>query len=126
MPSDVYRLHRAELNKINDKKLKHRRLVELTCIEQCVNIFKTGIVQRKRLTSVDGETPRVHAMTFDPANGLLKELKVDYEKHLGDLEEVYSLYDGAQSCLWSVAEGRKDRKRKAEESNGEVKRKATA
>jgi len=28
---------------------RHRRLVELTVAEQCVNLYKTGIVQKSRV-----------------------------------------------------------------------------
>ncbi len=27
----------------------HRKLVELNVIEQCINVYKTGVVQRRRL-----------------------------------------------------------------------------
>ena len=46
---DVYRLHSSELNAIKDPEQRHRRLVELNVIEQCINLFKTGVVQRKRV-----------------------------------------------------------------------------
>ena len=46
---DVYRLHSSELNAIKDPEMRHRRLVELNVIEQCINLFKTGVVQRKRV-----------------------------------------------------------------------------
>ena len=45
---DVTRLHADELRAISDPELKHRRLVELNVMEQCLNIFKTGVVQRRR------------------------------------------------------------------------------
>jgi carbonic anhydrase len=70
---DVYRLHRAELDAISDPEKRHRRLVELNVIEQCVNLFKTGAVQRMRVqTFKDGAeytTPRIHPCVFDPATG---------------------------------------------------------
>jgi carbonic anhydrase len=44
-----YRLHRLELNAIEDPEQRHCRLVELNVIEQCINLFKTGAVQRRRL-----------------------------------------------------------------------------
>jgi len=75
---DTYRLHRDELNAIEDETARQRRLVELNVIEQCLNIFKTAVVQRKRVESYQkqksegkdiGSTftePRVHAYVYDP------------------------------------------------------------
>ncbi|RYH27256.1 hypothetical protein EON65_13705, partial [archaeon] len=39
---DVYRLNRDYLDLIQDENQKHRTLVELNVIEQCLNIYKTG------------------------------------------------------------------------------------
>ena len=44
-------MHRVELDGIKDEEDRHRRLVELNVVEQCINIFKTGVVQRKRLAT---------------------------------------------------------------------------
>jgi len=44
-----YRLHKKELDAISDPTARHRRLVELNVIEQCINLFKTGVVQRRRV-----------------------------------------------------------------------------
>ena len=69
---DVYRLHADELNKIEDPEKRHRRLVELNVIEQCINLFKTGVVQRKRVeVSASGSGETRHALmvqecTFPP------------------------------------------------------------
>ena len=72
---DTYRLHRKELNAIEDITARQRRLVELNVVEQvnysswkdlktllkflilyyhapqCLNIFKTAVVQRKRVST---------------------------------------------------------------------------
>ena len=45
---DVYRLHAGELDAIEDPEERHRRLVEKNVVEQCLNVFKTGVVQRRR------------------------------------------------------------------------------
>ncbi|MFZ1848703.1 MAG: carbonic anhydrase, partial [Saprospiraceae bacterium] len=42
---DVYRLHRTELNAIEDMDSRYDRLVELNVQEQCVNLIKTAAVQ---------------------------------------------------------------------------------
>ena len=75
-----YRLHREELNDIRDPEHRHRRLVELNVVEQCLNLFKTGAVQRRRVETFrsgsDYTTPRIHACVFDPRIGYLNRLPV--------------------------------------------------
>jgi hypothetical protein len=46
---DVYRLHKKELDSIEDKDLRTRRLVELNAQEQALNVYKTAVVQRRRV-----------------------------------------------------------------------------
>jgi carbonic anhydrase len=76
----VYRLHRRELDAIRDPEKRHRRLVELNVIEQCINLFKTGAVQRMRVETYkqgfEYTIPRIHACVFDPATGELNRLEV--------------------------------------------------
>jgi carbonic anhydrase len=94
---DVYRLHQKELDAISDPNERHRRLVDLNVIEQCVNLFKTGVVQAKRVeTFNDGAPyaiPRVHPVVFDPNTGELKKLKIDFDKYMKDLNGIYDLYN---------------------------------
>jgi len=77
---DVYRLHRKELDAVTDPEARHRRLVEINVIEQCVNLYKTGAVQRRRIETFKEGTeytmPRIHPCVFDPATGLLTQLDV--------------------------------------------------
>ena len=51
---DVYRLHQQELDDIADHELRVRRLIELNVVEQCLNIYKTGIVQNQRKLTYGG------------------------------------------------------------------------
>jgi carbonic anhydrase len=94
---DVYRLHRDTLDRIVNEDDRQRRLVELNVIEQCVNVYKTGIVQRKRLqnrSSGDKDlvnAPRIHGLVFDTSNGILQRLEVDYSR-VGSLDSIYGLY----------------------------------
>lgn len=107
---DVYRLHKETLSYIADENERHRRLVELNVIEQCINIYKTGIFQRRRMQSIaadkkktleNGEatqalstqTPRIHALVFDPKDGTLKKLDVNFESRIGSLDHIYGLYE---------------------------------
>ena len=95
---DVYRLHLDELDAITDPEDRHRRFVELNVKEQCLNLFKTSVVQAKRLQTYHDDTirfsyPRIHGVTFDPANGLLNRLPLDFKKAISDLQHVYDLFD---------------------------------
>jgi carbonic anhydrase len=75
-----YRLHQKELDSIRNADKRHRRLVELNVIEQCINVYKTGVVQRRRVeTYQEGQeftTPRIHGLVFDPKDGRLIRLNV--------------------------------------------------
>ena len=77
-----------------------QRLVEKNVIEQCLNVYKTGVVQHHRLKTfhnkekynTDFAYPRVHAMVFDPSDGLLQKLQVDFKASIAELQDVYDLY----------------------------------
>lgn len=116
-----YRLHRPELDSISDPEQRHRRLVELNVVEQCINLFKTGAIQRRRVqTYKKGKpytTPRVHACVFEPTTGEMRRLdvrgilvellsdaclnrltmsffllQVDFSQYISELHEIYDLY----------------------------------
>ena len=94
---DIYRLHQSELDSIEDREERHRRLVECNVVEQCINLFKTGVVQRRRVeTFLDEEseltTPRIYACVYDPRTGLLTPLKVDFRQYMTELHDIYDLY----------------------------------
>ena len=91
----MYRLHRVELDAIEDDEVRHRRLVELNVAEQCLNLYKTGVVQKRRLATYHDPNepityPRIHGLVFDPATGVLCKVPIDYRR---DLEELRSTYD---------------------------------
>lgn len=87
---DVYRLHEAELDAIDGSK-RYDRLVELNVIEQCRNIIKTAAVQK---TFSDNGYPIVHGWVFDFKDGLLTDLKIDFENVLAGIQKIYNLTDG--------------------------------
>jgi carbonic anhydrase len=100
---DVYRIHRVELDSITDEHEKHRRMVELNVQEQCVNVHKTSIVQRRRMESIHenksgvvDETkmvPQIHGMVFDPSTGVLNKLPIDFTSiYNNELKGTYDLY----------------------------------
>jgi len=95
---DTYRLHREELEAIEDLEARHRRLVEINVVEQCLNVYKTTVVQRKRLETHGDPTsdfayPRIHGLVFDPSDGVLHRLDIDYRAHIGELGGIYDLFD---------------------------------
>lgn len=84
---DVYRLHQKELNALADEEQKYRRLVELNVQEQCINIIKTAEVQ---LAIRQGRL-NIHGWVMDLASGRLIDLKIDFEKVLAGIMEIYRL-----------------------------------
>lgn len=85
---DVYRLHRGELNAIEDEEQRYRRLIELNVQEQCIQVIKTSWVQKS--FNRNGY-PTVHGWVYDIADGLLKDLNVDFFKVMEGIQEIYRL-----------------------------------
>ncbi|RYE25031.1 MAG: carbonic anhydrase [Sphingobacteriales bacterium] len=85
---DVYRLHQNELDAIADEHARYNRLVELNVQEQCVNVIKTAVVQKSYLAN---NYPTVHGWVFDLKTGLLKDLNIDFNKILKDIQKIYNL-----------------------------------
>lgn len=84
---DVYRIHKNELNAITDEGIKYDRLVQLNVKEQCVNLIKTAAVQK----AYRDRGLKVHGWVFDVHTGKLIDLKIDFEKYLKDIMEIYHL-----------------------------------
>lgn len=84
---DVYRMHKDELNAIEDEEQRYKRLVELNVEEQCINILKTAEVQRARRD----RDLTVHGWVFDVHSGQLIDLKIDFVKLLENIKEIYRL-----------------------------------
>lgn len=85
---DVYRIHKAELDAIADEHQRYNRLVELNVEEQCINIIKTAALQ---LSFISQGYPIVHGWVFDLHNGRIVDLKIDFERILKGIEEIYDL-----------------------------------
>ena len=85
---DVYRLHRVELDAIQDEEARYRRLVELNVQEQCVNVIKFANVQKRYAKT---GFPIVHGWVFDTHVGILKDLQLDFGKILKSIQEIYDL-----------------------------------
>ncbi len=84
---DVYRLHRKELETIEDEEKKYDRLVELNVQEQCVNLIKTSSVQK----AYRDRGLKVHGWVFDIHTGELVDLKIDFDAILKNIMEIYHL-----------------------------------
>jgi carbonic anhydrase len=85
---NVYRTHYDELTAITDEAERYARLVELNVIEQCINVIKIASIQR---SYAESHFPTVHGLVYDLKNGLLKDLKIDFEKELGDIQKIYKI-----------------------------------
>ncbi|MBL7814364.1 MAG: carbonic anhydrase [Saprospiraceae bacterium] len=84
---DVYRLHQAELDAIEDVSKRYNRLIELNVQEQCVNLIKTAAVQeayRERGLTVQG-------WVFDIHTGRIVDLKIDFPEILKNIMKIYDL-----------------------------------
>ena len=84
---DVYRIHKNELNNIEDEDKRYDKLVELNVQEQCINLIKTATVQK----AYRDRNLKVHGWVFDVHTGKLIDLKIDFEGILKNIMEIYHL-----------------------------------
>jgi carbonic anhydrase len=84
---DVYRLHRVELDSIQNEDDKYKRLVELNVQEQCINIIKTPDVQK----AYKERGLKVHGWVFDLHTGKLIDLNINFRKILENIMEIYRI-----------------------------------
>jgi len=85
---DVYRLHKDELDALQDEDQRYMRLVELNVEEQCINVLKTAVVQKAYLNK---GYPLLHGWVFDVKTGELIDLEFDFQQKLKDIQEIYNL-----------------------------------
>lgn len=85
---DVYRLHKNELNLIEDENERYNRLVELNVQEQCVNVIKTSQYQK----SLAEREIVMHGWVFDIHSGKLIDLNIDFDSKLKDIQEIYRIH----------------------------------
>ena len=85
---DVYRLHKDELDTLQDEDQRYMRLVELNVEEQCINVLKTAVVQKAYLNK---GYPLLHGWVFDVKTGELIDLEFDFHQKLKDIQEIYNL-----------------------------------
>jgi carbonic anhydrase len=84
---DVYRLHDKELNAISDPEKRYDRLVELNVLEQCINLIKIASVQE----AYNNGEMHIHGWVMNIKSGKLIDLKIDMEKEMEHIKEVYDL-----------------------------------
>lgn len=84
---DVFREHKEEINQIKDPLKKYDRLVELNVHEQTINVIKMAAVQRAMRT----RNMQIHGWVFDMRTGKLIDLKIDFNKILNEIMEIYRL-----------------------------------
>jgi carbonic anhydrase len=82
---DVYRLHQAELDGIEDEKERLDRYVELNIIEQASNLAKVSFIQEEW---EHGQFPYIHGWVYSVKDGLIKDLGVSVNSK-ESLDEVY-------------------------------------
>ncbi|MCK6609568.1 MAG: carbonic anhydrase [Bacteroidia bacterium] len=85
---DVYRLHREELDCIEDAHKRFDKLVELNVREQCMNLLKLDHVQKSWYKT---GYPKVHGWVFDVHTGRLLDLGLNMEKEFLAIRSIYDL-----------------------------------
>lgn len=85
---DVYRLHREELDGIEDAHKRFNKLVELNVREQCMNLLKLDHVQKSWYKT---GYPKVHGWVFDVHTGRILDLGLNMEKEFLAIRSIYDL-----------------------------------
>lgn len=85
---DVYRLHRPELDAVNDEETRFNRLVELNVQEQVMHLAKTSIIQRAWKNE---QRPDLHGWVYGLKDGIINPV---FEMKAGTpLEDTLYEYD---------------------------------
>lgn len=85
---DVYRLHRTELDAIEDKTERFNKFVETNVREQVLDLAKTSIVQS---AWKKGQEVTLHGWVYGLNDGYVTDLNVNFSCNK-DLDEVHQLY----------------------------------
>src|SRR5690606_11941204 len=73
---DVYRVHKKELDSIEDQTERSNRFVELNVTEQVFDLAKTSIVQNAWKT---GQDLTIHGWVYGVDSGIIKDLGVNFK-----------------------------------------------
>ena len=82
---DVYRLHKMDLDVIEDEKERANKFVELNVMEQVNNLSMVSFIQEEW---EKGEYPYIHGWVYSLNDGLIKDLNVTVNDY-HHLDEVY-------------------------------------
>jgi carbonic anhydrase len=86
---DIYRIHRDELNAIQNEDQRVDRLVELNVQEQVMNLAKTSIIQR---AWKDGNGPDLHGWVYGLKDGIINPVfEMKAGTHIDPLYEFDNL-----------------------------------
>jgi carbonic anhydrase len=86
---DVYRIHRKELDKIENEEARTDRLVELNVQEQVQSLAKTSIIQRAWKQE---QRPDLHGWVYGLNNGIIKPVfEMKSGTHIDPLYEYENL-----------------------------------
>lgn len=83
----VYRLHKKELDAIEDREKRFDRFVEINVVEQVYDLAKTSIVQGAWGKNQD---LTLHGWVYGVGSGIIKDLGVNVSNE-SQLDEVYQL-----------------------------------
>ena len=86
---DVYRTHKHALSQLEDEGERYKKLVELNCQEQCLNLLKLKSVQDAYR---NGEL-NLHGWVYNMFNGRLIDLHLDMKSLTSGIEDIYKLQD---------------------------------
>lgn len=84
---DTYRFNKAELDAIEDENEKFNRFVEISAMEQVLNLAKTSIVQN---AWANGQELHLHGWVYGIGTGLVNDLEVSLNSN-DDLDKVFQL-----------------------------------
>lgn len=85
---DVYRLHKNELDAIENETERFNRFVELNVVEQVFDLAKTSIVQN---AWKNNQELQLHGWVYGLDTGLIKDLIVNINND-SELDKVYQLH----------------------------------
>lgn len=85
---DVYRLHKGELDAVEDENERFDRFVEFNVFEQVKNLARVSFIQEKWRGT---EFPYIHGWVYSLHDGLLKDLGITTNSNK-DLDLVYQYH----------------------------------
>ena len=86
---DVYRIHRDEIDKIENEEDRTNRLIEFNVMEQVMNLAKTSIIQR---AWKNHQRPHLHGWVYGLNDGIIKPVyEMEPGTHIDHLYEYDNL-----------------------------------